>query len=69
MAMSNIWIEPNAPLVLREVVPENEWKIVELTERNAELLAALKTLQAHASKMMFVMRHVDRVIARAETKL
>ncbi len=67
--MSNTWLDPNAPLVLREVVPENEWKIVELTERNAELLAALKTLQAQASKMMFVMRHVDHVIARAETKL
>ena len=67
--MSNIWIEPNAPVVLLEVAPENEWRIVELMARNAELLDALKLLQSHVSKMMFVMRHVDRVIERAEKKL
>jgi len=67
--MSNIWIEPNAPVVLLEVAPENEWKIVELMERNAELLDALKLLRGRASKMMQAMRYVDGVIERAEKKL
>lgn len=67
--MSNIWIEPNAPVVLLDVAPENEWKIVELMARNAELLDALKLLRGRASKMMQAMRYVDGVIERAEKKL